>query len=65
MNTMLRLRLILLLFLSINIFSNSSNSFGTVGINLTPTARFYEEGIIGWKYQFFMLIYLKENSQLL
>lgn len=30
------------------IFSNSQNSFGTVGINLTPTARFHDEGTFSY-----------------
>lgn len=40
--------LIALFLLPSSISSNTTNSFGTVGINMTPTARFFEEGSIAF-----------------
>ena len=39
---------ILLLFFSSLFYAYTPNSFGTVGLNLTPTARFFDEGSIGF-----------------
>jgi hypothetical protein len=38
--------IILILFFSSKLSSNSANSFGTVGVNHSPSARFYEEGTL-------------------
>lgn len=47
MKTELKSILLLIFFGNLS-FSNSQNSFGTVGLNLTPTARFYEEGTFSY-----------------
>lgn len=39
---------ILLLYLAPPLYAYSPNSFGTVGVNLTPTARFFDEGTLGF-----------------
>lgn len=47
----MKLNKIILTALLLNSFicaSNSSNSFGSVGVNMTPTARFFEEGSVAF-----------------
>ena len=47
MKTELKSILLLIFFGNLS-FTNSQNSFGTVGLNLTPTARFHEEGTFSY-----------------